>query len=204
MTEPVLLRLPGQVVALGQRSLRRALCFHHDILIAEKDRAGRASGLTYSAAQFRQVLVGIHHIAFDGLPGGTIVSAVVECNPQPLELRQAAALGQGHLAFHGAENLELAYVPCRYPPRNLSADSDPYENETQSRNSRAPILPPSSGNCWKHAPPDALARLKTMRYKRIFEKPAVRPEEPATCRNRFWPLDRAARFLPRSPWPRLQ
>jgi hypothetical protein len=73
---------------------------HQDVAIAEQNGAGAPVGLTEAAAKVSQILVGVHDVAFDGLHAGLVVPAIVERDPEALELCRSTDLGPGHPTCH--------------------------------------------------------------------------------------------------------
>jgi hypothetical protein len=70
------------------------------LVFTEQNGTGASAGFAHARAKLREVLVGIHHVAFDRLESGWLESAVIERDPKALELTGATELGPGHSGLH--------------------------------------------------------------------------------------------------------
>jgi len=56
------------------------------VVVAEYDGASTPAGCVEPRAQFREVFIAVHDVALDGLPGATVIAAIVERNPAPAKV----------------------------------------------------------------------------------------------------------------------
>ncbi len=84
-------------------------------VFTENDGARRATGLAHARAQLGQLLVGVDHVALDGLTGRLVVATVVDRYPEALVTLRLTEVGPAHSASHSGDNLREA---TRHGPQN--------------------------------------------------------------------------------------
>src|SRR4051812_17070882 len=97
---------------------------HINGVFAVNDGARRATRFAHARAQLGQLLVGVDHVALDGLAGRGVVATVVDRYPKALVALRAAEIGPGHTACHAGgvtftkERVLAAELPSAHNARS--------------------------------------------------------------------------------------
>src|SRR6185369_10135166 len=77
----------------------------------KNDGARGPTGFAHAGAELGQLLVGVDHVALDGLAGRGIVATVVDRYPEALVTLRLTQVGPGHTTSHQGVNLRERNSP---------------------------------------------------------------------------------------------